>query len=112
MIKDVGMNQVKVVDRYTSDIATEMLRVCDDIFTAESISNKTDPELKRVAVAGIKRILSGATDIITNTFSYDSSTVRARTQVFYAGRDNMNNHFFDLRSNRYLFLNCCCTTSK
>jgi hypothetical protein len=66
MIKDTGMNQVKVVDRYNLDIASEMLRVCDDLFTAESISNKTDPELKRVAVAGIKRILSGATDIITN----------------------------------------------
>jgi hypothetical protein len=56
-----------------------MLKICDDIFTAESISNKTDPELKRVAVAGIKRILSGATDEISNTFAFDSATVKART---------------------------------
>ena len=56
-----------------------MLKICDDIFTAESTSNKTDPELRRVAVSGIKRILSGATDAISNNFAFDSATVRART---------------------------------
>ena len=56
-----------------------MLKICDDIFTAESTSNKTDTELKRVAVSGIKRILSGATDAISNNFAFDSATVRART---------------------------------
>jgi len=56
-----------------------LLKVCDDVFTAESISNKTDPELKRVAVEGIRRILAGATDEITNTFSFDTATLRART---------------------------------
>ena len=56
-----------------------MLKICDDIFTAESISNKTNPELKRVAVEGIRRILSGASDEITNTFAFDTATIRART---------------------------------
>ena len=79
MVKDEGMVQKKKVVKFSKITATEMLKICDDIFTAESISNKTNPELKRVAVSGIKRILSGATDDISNTFAFDSATVRART---------------------------------
>lgn len=71
-----------MVDKLKLDTSSEMLKICDDVFTAESLSNKTDPELKRVAVAGIRRILSGATDDITNTFAFDTATLRARTQVF------------------------------
>lgn len=70
---------MKNVVKFNKVTATEMLKICDDIFTAESISNKTDPELKRVAVSGIKRILSGATDDISNNFAFDSATVKART---------------------------------
>jgi hypothetical protein len=70
---------MKNVVKFNKVTATEMLKICDDIFTAESISNKTDPKLKRVAVSGIKRILSGATDEISNTFAFDSATVKART---------------------------------
>jgi hypothetical protein len=65
-----------------------MLKICDDIYVAESLSNKTDPELKRIAVTGIKKVLSGAINEITNTFSYDSTTVKARSQVFIAGRES------------------------
>jgi hypothetical protein len=73
-----------------------MLKICDDIFTAESISNKTNPELKRVAVEGIRRILSGASDEITNTFAFDTATISENTKVFYPGRDIIGGRTFSL----------------
>ena len=39
-----------VVEKYDPITATELLKICDDLFTAETVSNKTDPELKRMAV--------------------------------------------------------------
>jgi hypothetical protein len=55
-----------------------MMMVCDDLFMAETVSNRSDPELKRMAVTGIKKVLSGAVNEISNSFSYESSTVKAR----------------------------------
>ena len=79
MVKDVGMKLRKTVEKFDVDTASEMVKFCDDLFTAESISNKTDPELKRMAITGLKKVLSGATNDISNTFAYDSTTVKART---------------------------------
>lgn len=53
------------------------MKICDDIFRAESVSNKTDPELKRMAIVGIKKIQSGAINEIDNTFSYTSANLNA-----------------------------------
>ena len=39
-----------IAEKYDSVTATELLKICDDIFTGETVSNKTDPELKRMAV--------------------------------------------------------------
>ena len=96
MIKDQGVTNAVVVTKFNTDVATEIIKICDDLFTAESLSNKTDPELKRVAVSGIKRVMAGATDEITNTFAFDSSTVRIRTQMFFAGRENVGGRTFSV----------------
>ena len=48
--KDNGQKEVLVIEKYDSVTAIELLKICDDIFTAETLSNKTDPELKSMAV--------------------------------------------------------------
>ena len=67
------------MEKYDSVTATELLKICDDIFTAETVSNKTDPELKSMAVQGIKNILAGSINEITNTFTFETSTIKARS---------------------------------
>ena len=66
-----------VVEKFDQVTAIELLKICDDIFTAETHSNKTDPELKKMAVQGIKKIISGSINEITNTFTFETPTIKA-----------------------------------
>jgi|LauGreDrversion4_2_1035121.scaffolds.fasta_scaffold348570_3 hypothetical protein len=66
-----------VVEKFDQVTAIEILKICDDIFTAETLSNKTDPELKKMAVQGIKKIISGSINEITNTFTFETPTIKA-----------------------------------
>jgi hypothetical protein len=66
-----------VVEKFDQVTAIELLKICDDIFTAETLSNKTDPELKKMAVQGIKKIISGSINEITNTFTFETPTIKA-----------------------------------
>jgi hypothetical protein len=54
MIKDRGQTQVKIVEKFDPTTSNELLKICDDLYTGESLSNQTDPELKRMAIQGIK----------------------------------------------------------
>jgi len=66
-----------VVEKFDQVTAIELLKICDDIFTAETLSNKTDPELKKMAVQGIKKIISGSINEITKTFTFETPTIKA-----------------------------------
>lgn len=66
-----------VVEKFDQVTAIELLKICDDIFTAETLSNKTDPELKKMAVQGIKKIISGSINEITNAFTFETPTIKA-----------------------------------
>lgn len=90
MIRDTGRRESAKVEKYDQATAQQMIMVCDDLFRAETVSNRSDPELKRMAVTGIKKVLSGAVNEISNSFSYESSTVKARAQLYVAGKDSPN----------------------
>jgi hypothetical protein len=75
--KDNGARMVNDAEKLKGELAQEFLKICDDIFRAESLSNHTDPELKRIALVGIKRVISGANNDITNNFAYTSPNLIA-----------------------------------
>lgn len=83
-----------VVEKYDSVTATELLKICDDVFTAETMSNKTDPELKSMAVQGIKKIMAGSINEITNTFTFETATVKAQSFQYIAGKDSTGGRTF------------------
>ena len=67
-------------------MAPYLLKVCDDIYRFESASNFTDPELKRMAFIGFKKVVSGSNNLTTNSFSYSSSSIKSQSSVFIAGK--------------------------
>ena len=85
-----------VVEKYDPITATELLKICDDLFTAETVSNKTDPELKRMAVQGIKKIIAGSIDEIKNKFTFETPTVKAQSFLYIAGKDSTGGRSFEI----------------
>lgn len=85
-----------VVEKFDQVTAIEILKICDDIFTAETLSNKTDPELKKMAVQGIKKIISGSINEITNTFTFETPTIKAQSQLYIAGKDSTKSGSFQI----------------
>ena len=73
-----------------------MMQICDNLFRAESLSNYSDPELKRMAYTGAKQVIAGAIDEISNTFSYSSPTMKAYAQNFVTGLESVANKNFTL----------------
>ena len=63
------------VEKYDLVTANLLMKICDDIYRAESLSNTTDPELKKQAMTCIKKIMSGSATDITNTFTFSSPTI-------------------------------------
>lgn len=67
----------------------ELLKICDDVYRSESLSNRTDPELKNIAIKGFKRVLTGGINDITNSLTYESSNLKALSKIYLTGRDTV-----------------------
>jgi hypothetical protein len=64
------------------------LKICDDLYRGESVSNRTDPELKRMSLVGIKKVISGSINEITNTFTYTSTNLKTSSAMYITGKDS------------------------
>lgn len=84
-VKDSGASQFQVLEKLPPDLSNELLKICDDLYRGESVSNKTDPELKRMALVGIKKIIAGANDEITNSFAFNSINIKSQSYVYVTG---------------------------
>ena len=51
-------------------MASYLLKICDDIYSFETASNFSDPELKRMAFKGLKKVVSGTINPLSNSFSW------------------------------------------
>lgn len=85
-----------MVEKYNPSLASELMKICDDLYRGESLSNRTDPELKNVALIGMKKVMSGSMDDITNTFTYESSFVKAYSYSIITGRDSTINKVYTI----------------
>lgn len=54
-----------------------------------------------MALVGIKRIISGANNDITNTFGYTSPNLISSSTLYLAGRDSIQGKFFSLNDPNY-----------
>lgn len=77
-----------MVDKLNPELAAELFKICDDLYRGESLSNQTDPELKRMSLVGMKKVTSGAINEITNAFAYTSTYVKVSSSLFVTGKDS------------------------
>eukprot|EP00347_Sterkiella_histriomuscorum_P024341 403331462 len=81
---------VKQVKKYDSSTAQAILKVCDDLITAENkgSTNSSDNSLKQQAYLGIKKVMSGSLSGVDTSFSYESDNMNAKAMKFQAGNSS------------------------
>ncbi len=60
MVKDKGSGHSRIVNAWSPLMSQYLLKICDDIYSSETASNFSDPELKRMAFNGFKKVIAGS----------------------------------------------------
>lgn len=101
LVKDQGARNSEIVLTWSQNMAPYLLKICDDIYSFETASNFSDPELKRMAFKGFKKVVSGSINPLTNSFSWQSSSIKVYSSLFVAGVSSPSGQAYNMQDPAY-----------